>query len=331
MFKAYAAQKAKGELAPFEYEPTQLGPWEVEVEISHCGICHSDLHLLNNDWKITAYPFVPGHEIIGHVKARGELAIVKENQRVGIGWQRSSCSSCEWCHTGAQNLCPTQEATCVHHHGGFAEKIRVDSRFAFPIPDALDSVNAAPLLCGGATVFSPLLTHNVNPLTRVGVVGIGGLGHLALQFANAFGAQVFAFSSSPHKEQEAKQLGAHHFSTTLNKSHHNSIDLLLCTTSSGIDWKSYLPCLRPAGSLCLLGAPVDKQLELLPHDLIAKRLNICGSNIASPHHINEMLRFAANHNITAKTELFNMTDVNEAFKKLAANQIHYRAVLKAGA
>lgn len=328
MFKAYAAQKAKGDLAPFEYDPKPLTPWEVEVEISHCGLCHSDLHLLNNDWGMTTYPFVPGHEIIGHVTKQGDLSQLKDNQRVGIGWQRSSCSSCEWCHRGEQNLCSTQEATCVHHHGGFAEKIRIDSRFAFPIPDALDSVSAAPLLCGGATVFSPLLTHNVTPLTRIGVIGIGGLGHIALQFANAFGTEVFAFSSTPSKEAEAKQFGAHHFSTTADSKFDNTIDLLLCTTSSAIDWPSYLRLLRPAGTFCHLGAPVNGNSTLQPHDLIGKRLNVAGSNIASPAHINEMLRFAANHNIAPKTELFQMHEINEVLKKLAANQIHYRAVLK---
>ena len=328
MFKAYAAKKAKENLEPFEYEPKPLDLWEIEVEISCCGICHSDLHLLNNDWGVTAYPFVPGHEIIGHIKNRGELVKLKDNQRVGIGWQRSSCSSCEWCNRGTQNLCPTQEATCVNHYGGFANKIRIDSRFAFPIPDTLDSVNAAPLLCGGATVFSPLVTHNVTPLTRVGVIGIGGLGHLALQFANAFGAEVFAFSSSPSKEQEAKQFGAHHFSTKPDSSFNNSIDLLLSTTSSAINWPDYLRLLRPAGTFCHLGAPVDGKSTLLPHELIGKRLNVCGSNIASPPHINDMLRFAAQHSIVAKTELFKMHEVNEVLQKLAANQIHYRAVLE---
>lgn len=326
--KAFATNGAGQPLEPFLYNTPEVGVWDVEVEITHCGICHSDLHLMENDWKLTKYPLVPGHEIIGTVKQKGALVTeLKVGDRVGIGWQRSSCQTCEWCHCGEENLCLKQEPTCVGHHGGFANAIVADSRFAFLIPDALASENAAPLLCGGATVFSPLIQHNVNGLTRVGVIGIGGLGHLAIQFASAFGCEVTAFSHSPEKEAEAKELGAHHFYTS-PKDAKNSVDLLICTSSASMDWEGYLECLRPKGKLCLIGAPKDGKVEAPIFSLIDGRKTICGSNIASVPVINEMLRFAAMHEIVAQTEVFPMSDVNLALEKLAKGEIHYRAVLK---
>jgi len=325
---AMAAVEQGGALAPFSYEPSPLGPFEVEIEISHCGLCHSDLHLLHNDWQNTVYPLIPGHEIIGKVIERGqsvqELAL---GQRVGVGWQRSSCQQCQWCHQGENNLCAKQEATCVGHYGGFAQRIRVDSRFAFAIPELLSSENAAPLLCGGATVFSPLIQHQVNGLSRIAVVGIGGLGHLAIQFASAFGAEVYALSTSQNKEEEAKKFGAHHFVDEKSlKRHKNSFDLILMTSSSPIDWDLYLSLLRPKGKLCILGAP-PANIEASIFSLLPERKTICASNIASPPDIQEMLRFAAMHQIVAQTELFEMSDANRALQKLAANEIRYRAVL----
>ena len=214
---AHAAMAPRQTLNPFQYEPAGLGPWDVEVAITHCGICHSDIHLIDNDWGISSYPLVPGHEIIGTVEDAGaEVKHLKKGQRVGVGWQRGSCLVCEQCLKGNENLCPENRATCVGNHGGFAERIRVDSRFAFPIPDALASENAAPLLCGGATVYSPLKNYGVVPSMRIGVIGIGGLGHLALQFANAFGCEVTAFSSTPDKEKEAGLFGAHRFIASAN-------------------------------------------------------------------------------------------------------------------
>ena len=191
-FRAYAAHEQKGPLAPFVYEPGELGPNDVEIRVSHCGICHSDVHLVDGDWGASSYPMVPGHEIVGTVAAAGpavrQLAV---GQRVGVGWQCGACLECEWCVSGQENLCAQEEATCVERPGGFAERIRVDGRFAFPIPDALRSEHAAPLLCGGVTVYAPLARF-ARPSLRVGVIGIGGLGHLALQFARAMGCEVTA-------------------------------------------------------------------------------------------------------------------------------------------
>ncbi len=330
--EGFAAKLEGSALQPFEYEPSALGDFDVALEITHCGLCHSDLHLIENDWKISKFPFIPGHEIIGHITKKGkhvsELAI---GQRVGIGWQGSSCRHCEWCYQGEENLCLSQEATCLGHHGGFAKAIIANHHFAFPIPENLKSENAAPLLCGGATVFSPFVQHNVDATFKVGVFGIGGLGHLALQFAKAFGCEVYAFSSSMAKEKEAKEFGATHYICTNNKADfakcENSLDLILFTSSGMTDFSILMNLLRPKGKVCLLGAPGGGHVDLPIFNFIDGRKTVCGSNIASPSVIRKMLSFAARHGIVAKTELFPMHEVNTALDKLRANQIHYRAVL----
>lgn len=197
-YHAYAARSARAHLEPFEYEPKPLGADDVEIAISHCGICHSDVHLVDGDWG-DVFPVVPGHEIVGNVVGGSAFSA---GQRVGVGWQRNSCGECEWCAAGEEELCPKNEATCMGSFGGFADRIRVNRRFVFPIPEALPSEVAAPLLCGGVTVYSPLARF-AGAGTRVGVIGIGGLGHLALQFAKAMGCEVTAFSRSRDKEAEA--------------------------------------------------------------------------------------------------------------------------------
>ncbi len=329
--KSYAA-KAQGQaLEPYEYEAQPLGPWDVEVAITHCGICHSDLHLLTNDWGISNYPLIPGHEIIGHITEMGEnITELSIGQRVGIGWQRSSCMHCEWCHQGEENLCLTQEATCVDHPGGFAEKIHADGRFAFPIPDALPSEQAAPLLCGGATVFSPFIQHKIMPTSRVGVIGIGGLGHLALQFANAFGCEVTAFSSHADKKDEALSLGAHHFISSTDSSALeaavNTLDFIICTTMTPLNWEAYLAVLRPKGVLCFVGAQ-SSTIDVPFMSILVGRKSVCASNIASCPDIKAMLRFAADHKIRAQIELFPMNNLNQAIEKLKAGKVRYRAVL----
>lgn len=329
--KCFAAKDKKQTLQPHSYEPSPLSPWEIEVAITHCGICHSDVHLIDNDWNTSIYPLVPGHEIIGTVTSLGSnVKNFKVGQRVGIGWQRSSCMECEWCRQGDENLCSNQEATCVGHAGGFAERIRADSRFAFPIPDALPSEQAAPLLCGGTTVFSPLIHHNVKATTRVGIIGIGGLGHLALQFANAFGCEVTAFSSTPDKKAEAEHFGAHHFIASNDpealKKAAGTLDFILCTITAPLDWTDYLNVLRPKGVLCFVGA-LEKPIDIPFFSILIGRKTICGSNIGSRPHIQSMLQFAAQHGVKAQVELFPMRDANKAIEKLRAGKVRYRAVL----
>ena len=243
---------------PFRYDPGPMGLREVEIAISHCGICHSDVHLISNDWGISQFPFIPGHEIIGTVTAIGsEVRAFKVGQRVGLGWQSDSCGECEWCTRGMENLCASLEATCVHRNGGYANRVRANARFVIAIPDALDSEQAAPLLCGGITVYNPMRGHGINPSSRVGVVGIGGLGHLAIQFARVFGAEVTAFSTSAEKEAEARSLGAHNFVNTRESKSMKEVfgtqDFILSTINADQDWGVYVQALRPIGHLVFRG------------------------------------------------------------------------------
>ena len=326
-----AVHAAGAELLAYKYSPGDLAPSEVEVRISHCGICHSDVHLIDNDWGISKYPFIPGHEIVGTVTLIGSaVRDLKVGQRVGIGWQADSCGICEWCRQGAENLCAKSQPTCVGRNGGYADAIRVNSRFAIPVPDALESENVAPLLCGGITVYSPLRNLLARPASRVGVVGIGGLGHLGLQFARAFGCEVTAFSTSADKEAEAKELGAHNFVNSRDsaalKAAAGSLDLILSTVSADQDFQSFVNALRPKGILCMLGAS-PSNLSISPFSLLSGDRAVAGSNIGSPSVLHEMLNVAARHNIKAITESFAMKDANEAIARVKKNQVRYRAVL----
>jgi uncharacterized zinc-type alcohol dehydrogenase-like protein len=326
-----AAHAAGAELLSFRYDPGKLGAHEVEIAISHCGICHSDLHLIANDWGISQYPFIPGHEIIGKVSAVGsEVKSLEVGQRVGLGWQSNSCGHCEWCMKGLENLCPESEATCVHRNGGYADRVRANNRFVVPIPDALDSEHAAPLLCAGITVYNPLRINGINPSSRVGVVGIGGLGHLAIQFARVFGAEVTAFSTSPAKEEEARALGAHHFVNSLeSKAMKDAVgtqDFIITTVNADQDWGAYLQALRPNGTLWFVGVP-PAPVSVNAFPLISGQRTIGGSPVGSPSRLREMLLVAARHGVKATTELFPMAKANEAIEKVKKSKVRYRAVL----
>jgi alcohol/geraniol dehydrogenase (NADP+) len=331
LIQGLAAHAAGAELLPFRYDPGQLGLQEVEISISHCGICHSDIHLISNDWGISQYPFIPGHEVIGTVAGVGEgVRSLSIGQRVGLGWQSNSCGLCEWCIRGMENLCPSAEATCVHRHGGYANLVRANARFVIPIPDALPSEQAAPLLCGGITVYNPMRTHGVNPSSRVGVVGIGGLGHMAVQFARVFGAEVTAFSSSLAKEDEARALGANQFvnsrETKAMRDVTGSLDLILSTVNADQDWGPYIQALRPTGTLCFVGLPPSPvSVHALP--LISGIRSISGNPTGSPARLREMLDVAVRHDVKAKTERFAMAEANEAIEKVKKNKVRYRAVL----
>ncbi|HUD53954.1 MAG TPA: NAD(P)-dependent alcohol dehydrogenase [Terracidiphilus sp.] len=331
LIQGLAAHAAGAELLPFRYDPGELGPQEVEIGISHCGICHSDLHLIANDWGISQYPFIPGHEVIGAITAVGaEVRSLTVGQRVGLGWQSNSCGQCEWCMKGMENLCATSQATCVHRNGGYAQRVRANARFVVPIPSALPSEQAAPLLCGGITVYNPMRTHCINPSSRVGVVGIGGLGHMAIQFARVFGAEVTAFSSSMAKEEEARELGATHFvnsrETKAMREVTGSLDLILSTVNANEEWNTYIQALRPTGTLCMVGIPPSPMVvQALP--LIAGIRSITGNPTGSPSRLREMLDVAARHGVQAKTERFAMAAANEAIEKVKKNKVRYRAVL----
>ncbi|MBI4875531.1 MAG: NAD(P)-dependent alcohol dehydrogenase [Acidobacteria bacterium] len=330
--QAYAASGPGAPLEPFEYQPAppNLEPTQVEISISHCGMCHTDIHLWNNDWGFTQYPMVPGHEIAGTVTEAGSLAkSFREGQRVGLGWESGSCGECQYCRRGEENVCLAWKGTCTHGYGGYASAIRADSRFVIPIPEGLDSEAAAPLLCGGITVYAPL-AQEVHPAMRVGVVGVGGLGHLAVQYARAFGCEVAAFSTSPDKEAEARRLGANRFINAREEGAleqaANSCDFVISTVSADLDWAAYLNVLKPKGKLCVVGVPAS-ELRLPAFPLIVGRKSVFGSPVGSPSLIREMLEFSARNGVLPVTERFPMARVNEALARLKANQARYRIVL----
>lgn len=328
--KGYAALAPKQALECFDYEPKKLDEHEIEVAITHCGICHSDLHLIDNDWGVSSYPLIPGHEIVGNVSAIGTAVThLQVGQRVGVSWQCGACMICEWCLSGNHNFCASEQPICIDHFGGFADKVQVDGRFAFLLPETLDSAQAAPLLCAGATVYSALIKY-AQPGMRVGIIGIGGLGHLAVQFAHAMGCDVTAFSSSPDKQVEVMKLGASHFksSTDVNELINlaNSFDFLLSTVHVELAWEPIVNMLKPYGKLCLVGIP-DKPIQIPTLSLILGNRSICGGNIGNIADINEMLQFAARHNIQAKIEQEPLHRVNEAITRARNNQVRYRIVL----
>lgn len=328
---AFAASSPKGALQSFSYPEPILGPFEVLIEITHCGICYSDIHLIDNDWKRSIYPLVPGHEVIGVLIKKGSEVTLPLGERVGVSWLFSSCLQCPTCLSGREQICPTKKATCIGHHGGFARQMTADSRFIYKIPQGIDSAHAAPLLCAGATVYAPLKRFKVQAPDRVAVIGIGGLGHLAIQFANAFGCHVTAISSSPCKEKEARGFGAKQF-TTLQAIDSNptrlrlSFDLILSTVHADLDWELICSLLTTSGTLCLLGKP-PSSIRLNPLTSLSNERSVAGSSVASRATIDEMLLFAAEHAITPQIELMAFSQINEAIERVRSNKARYRIVL----
>jgi alcohol/geraniol dehydrogenase (NADP+) len=329
--KALAAFGAKQPLQPFEYTPGPLGSEQVEIAVESCGICYSDLSMLNNDWGITTYPFVPGHEVIGRVVALGEhtkrLAI---GDRVGLGWFSGSCGACASCLSGNQNLCLKFEATIVGRHGGFASRVRADWTWVLPLPEGLDASKAGPLLCAGITVFNPLVELGIKPTDSVAVIGIGGLGHMALKFLRAWGCDVTAFTTSDSKREEALQLGAHRSLNSRNPEElalaANSFDFILNTTNANLDWNTYIAALKPKGQLHTVGA-VPEPMAMGAFPMILGQKSLSGSVLGSPATTDQMLHFSCRHGIAPTTETFPMSKANDAFDHLRAGKARYRIVL----
>jgi len=331
--RAYAAKAAHGKIEPFEYEPGPLKPDEVEVKVSHCGICHSDVAMINNDWGWSAYPLVPGHEAVGTVAAVGSaVPTLKVGDRVGVGWTCGSCGHCEWCVSGKQNFCPDEVGTIVRHHGAWGERVRCQYTFAIPIPDTLKFEWAGPLFCAGQTVYTPMLHFGVTGNMRTAVVGIGGLGHLALQYLAAYGCEVTAISSTHSKDNQAKELGASRFIATKGTDElakaANSFDFILATASAGVDWAGLVNALRPGGELVICGAP-EAKIELFAASLIGKEKTVRGGRTGSPSDIAKMVDFSARHGIKPLVELFDMKDVNRALEYMESGKPRFRVVLAA--
>lgn len=327
---AFAATEPNGTFEPFTYELDELGPGEVDITVTSCGICHSDLSMLENAWGMSSFPFVPGHEVSGVVESIGEgVTHLEVGDKVGVGWHSGYCMSCEQCLNGHHNRCQSASATIVGRHGGFADRVRASAPSVVKLPEGVDPAKAGPLFCGGITVFNPFVQFSVSPTDRVAVLGIGGLGHLAIQFAHAWGCEVTALTS-PGKEDEAREMGAHSVLNSRDpeaiKGAAGSFDLILSTINVNQDWNLYLDSLRPGGRLHILGA-VMEPLNVGAMPLLFGQRSVSGSPVGSPATIGTMLDFSARHQIAPITEHFAMTEVNDAIEHLKEGKARYRIVL----
>ena len=338
--QAYAAPAASVPLAPFAFERRDVGAHDVLLDILFCGVCHSDLHQVRDEWGAGVFPMVPGHEIVGRVTQVG--AHVKNFQvgdLAGVGCLVDSCRTCSSCQEGLEQYCEvgstgtyggTEKETGRPTYGGYSTQIVVDEKFTLQVSDKLDPARVAPLLCAGITTYSPLRQWNVGPGHRVGVMGLGGLGHMAVKLAAALGAEVTVLSTSPNKEADAKELGAHKFIVTKDaaqlKSVTNYFDFILNTVSAPLDLAAYLNLLRRDGTMILLGVPPEAP-QVHAFNLIAKRRRIAGSLIGGIQETQEMLDFCAEHNIMSDIELIDMKDINEAYERMLKGDVKYRFVI----
>ncbi len=331
-YQAWVVKAAKQPMVLETIDLGQLGAEDVEVAVEHCGLCHSDLSVLNNDWGISQYPAILGHEVTGRITAIGPntkgLAV---GQRVGVGWFSGSDMHCRQCMSGNHHLCAEAQATIIGHRGGFATHIRAHWAWTIPLPEKLNFADAGPLLCGGITVFSPLAMY-AKPTDRVGIIGIGGLGHMAVKFAAAYGCEVTAFTSSESKFDEAKGFGAYHVVSSKDsaaiKKLGGSFDLLISTVNVKLDWDAMIGTLAPNGRLHVVGAVLEP-IPIAAFSLILQQRSVSGSPTGSPVAIETMLDFASQHNVVPQTEHFPMRKINEAFARLESGKARYRIVLDA--
>jgi uncharacterized zinc-type alcohol dehydrogenase-like protein len=330
--RSYAAMEAGGKLVPFEFEAGALGSEEIEIDVDFCGICHSDLSMKNNEWLMSAYPFVGGHEIVGKISAVGDgVKGLQIGETVGLGWNSSTCGHCDNCISGFQINCPELVGTIVQRHGGFAEKVRCNWDWAVKLPDEMDASKAGPLFCGGITVFNPFVQDDIKPTDKVGVIGIGGLGHLALQFADKWGCEVTAFTSDLSKTDELKAMGADFVVNSRDDEALGQLkgkfDLILSTVNVPLNWKGYLSALAPKGRLHVVGA-VLQPIPVGAFDLISGQKIVTGTATGSPYVVRKMVEFCARHGIETVTENYKMSEINEAFEHLESGKARYRIVLE---
>lgn len=328
---AYAAEEAGGKLKSFEYKLDELGPEQVDIKVHYCGLCHSDVSMLDNDWGMTEYPFVPGHEVVGEIVEVGDsVKGLKVGDKVGLGWNSASCLSCDPCMGGNHHLCQNLEATIVGRHGGFADLVRAHWSWAIKLPDGIDMQKAGPLFCGGITVFNPIVLSGVQPTDTVGVIGIGGLGHMALKFLNKWGCEVIAFSSSPDKKEQILKMGATKVVNSKSSEEleeiQGTLDFILNTTNVTLDWDAYLNTLAPQGKLHNVGAVLEP-MAIPAFSLISGEKSVGGSPLGSIALTRKMLEFCVRHDIYPTVEEFKMEDVNEAIKHLLDGKARYRLVL----
>ncbi|SDB44647.1 uncharacterized zinc-type alcohol dehydrogenase-like protein [Pseudidiomarina indica] len=337
----YAAPAADQPLTYFEFQRRPLTATDVEIEIAYCGVCHSDLHQARNEWGGTVFPCVPGHEIVGHVIAVGaQVHQFKVGDTVGVGCMVDSCRTCPSCEAGQEQYCDsgfvgTYNGADKHSggvtYGGYSNRIVVDQAFVLRVDPSLPLAGVAPLLCAGITTYSPLRHWGVTHGHRVGVVGLGGLGHMALKLAKAMGAEVVLFTTSASKQADAKRLGADHVVISSDaeqmKAWRNSLDFILNTVAAPHDLDAYLNLLRLNGTMTLVGIPAEAHPSPSAYQLIAKRRSLAGSLIGGIAETQEMLDFCAQHGITADIEMIAMDAINEAFERMLKSDVKYRFVI----
>jgi uncharacterized zinc-type alcohol dehydrogenase-like protein len=338
--RGWAAQSAQSPLAPFQFERREPGPRDVQIEIQYCGVCHSDLHTARNEWMNTVYPAVPGHEIVGRVTKVGkDVKKFKAGDVAGVGCMVDSCRKCASCKSGLEQYCEagfvgTYNSEDKHlggmTYGGYSNTIVVDEDFALRIPKNLELKAVAPLLCAGITTYSPLRHWKVGKGQKVGIVGLGGLGHMGLKFAKAFGAHVVLFTTSPNKKDDALRLGADEIIVTKDPSqmekHVGTFDFILDCVSADHNINAYLNLLKRDGTLCQVGAP-EKPLGVEVFSLIFKRRSFAGSLIGGIPETQEMLDFCGKHNIVSDVEVIPMQKINEAYERMLKSDVKYRFVI----
>ncbi len=338
--RAYATHGPTDELKSFDFERRDVGEHDVLIEILFCGVCHSDIHQARNEWENSIYPMVPGHEIVGRVtRVGGGVTKFKDGDMAGVGCFVDSCRECRNCRDGEEQFCESQSASTYNAtemdrqtptYGGYSSQIVVDENYTLKIPAGLDPAGAAPLLCAGITTYSPLRQHNVGAGQQVGVVGLGGLGHMAVKLARAMGAEVTVFSTSPSKEADARRLGAQNFVVTKDPANLEPLagkfDFVLDAVSAAHDPNMYLNLLRRDGVMVLVGAP-QKPLEVSAFALIMGRRRLAGSLIGGIRETQEMLDYCAEHNITSDIEVIPIQQINEAYERTIKGDVRYRFVI----
>ncbi len=338
--RGYAAQGPKTPLTAFNFERHEPGDDDIQIDILFCGICHSDLHIARNEWKHTVYPVVPGHEIVGRVvKTGSRVKNFKTGDMAGVGCMVGSCGKCENCRAGEEQFCTvgtiftynSQDPRGGMTYGGYSKTIVVNEKFALQIPKNLDPAKAAPLLCAGITTYSPLKHWGVSKGKKAGVVGLGGLGHMAVKLAHAMGAHVTVFSTSPAKKSEACRLGADEFilsnETTEMQKCAGTFDFIIDTVSHAHNLNPFLDLLKRNGVMCLVGAPENPHPAIEPGKLIFKRGSLAGSLIGGVRETQEMLDFCGKHNVTSDIEIIPAGKINEAYERMLKSDVRYRFVI----
>lgn len=338
--KGYAAQGADKPLAPFTFERRNLRPQDVQIEIMYCGVCHSDLHTARNEWGGTVYPCIPGHEIVGRITGIGEeVTKFKVGELAGVGCLVDSCRECRNCQQGLEQYCEVGSTWTYNSpdridktntYGGYSKQIVVDQEFVLLVSDRLLLEGVAPLLCAGITTYSPLRHWKVGKGHKVAVLGLGGLGHMAVKFAASFGAEVTMLSTSPSKEEDARRLGAQHFALTTDKQQvkalFNQFDFIVDTVSAPHDYNMYLRMLNTNGTMICVGVPPEPT-QILGFNLIGNRRSVGGSLIGGLPETQEMLDYCAEHNIVSDVEVIDMSDINEAYERMLKGDVRYRFVI----